>query len=643
MGEMDHPKFLSLESQVDARTDSQQLPQNRDSFIMRNWLAVFLLSLFGLYVVVSRSYDLSHEAFLLSSFTQTSTLITADGHGAFPSLIDASIADLAAGLESGLFTSVDLVNAYIARIEEVNPILKAVTEINPDAFSVAAELDAARASGTILGPLHGIPILIKNNIATADRMNNTAGSYALLGAKVSEDSTIAAKLRKAGAIILGKSNLSQWANYRSSNSSNGWSSHGGQVEGAYYPKQDPSGSSSGSGVAVSLGLAAATIGTETDGSIISPSNFNNIVGIKPTVGLTSRYLVIPISEHQDTIGPMASSVKDAAYILSAIAGQDPKDNYTSSIPFPESQGNPDYVSACDFFALRDKRIGVPRNLIVPSPEDTLLIAAFNASLDVLCAAGATIVDDLHLQGFDPELNGTFHESNVIKIDFVSNLKSYFSKLTSNPQNITSLLDMLTFTQSQPELESWPSRDTQSWEAALNLTANGTLSLSTELWTNYTRQVYLSGPLGITGALENYTLDALVFPSYFVSSLPARLGSPVISVPMGSWPADTEVKMNDFGDLVSRAPNIPFGISFFAERFSEEKLIGLAYAFEQRTKVRAGIEPYIKPKTEIRDVVGRRKREEAELGSSEPGDGHTEKEKDDQSVKWQTEDVLLGDL
>jgi amidase len=182
-------------------------------------------------------------------------------------------------------------------------------------------------------PLHGLPILIKNNIATADKMNNTAGSWSLVGAKVPRDSTMAVKLRKAGAIILGKTNLSQWANYRSSNSSNGWSAYGGQTYGAYYPGQDPSGSSSGSGVSSSLGLAFASLGTETDGSILSPSQMNNIVGIKPTVGLTSRSLVIPISEHQDTVGPMARTVKDAAYILQAIAGPDQYDNYTSAIPW----------------------------------------------------------------------------------------------------------------------------------------------------------------------------------------------------------------------------------------------------------------------------------------------------------------------
>lgn len=189
------------------------------------------------------------------------------------------------------------------RIEEVNPVLHAVTEINPDALSIAAVLDTERANGMVRSVLHGLPMLIKNNIATFDQMNNTAGSYSLLGATVPRDATVASKLRAAGVVLLGKSNMSQWANFRSSNSSSGWSAYGGQVTGAYYPNMDPSGSSSGSGVGSSIGLAVASLGTETDGSILSPSSVNNLVGIKPTVGLTSRSLVIPISSHQDTVGP----------------------------------------------------------------------------------------------------------------------------------------------------------------------------------------------------------------------------------------------------------------------------------------------------------------------------------------------------
>ena len=308
----------------------------------------------------------------------------------FPSLIDADLEDLVTGLESGLFTSVDLVNAYTARIVEVHSTLHMVTEINPDAVSIAEQADALRANGTILSPLHGIPILIKNNIATMDQMNNTAGSWSLVGAKVPRDATVAAKLRKAGAIILGKANLSQWANYRSFNSSNGWSAYGGQTYGAYYPGQDPSGSSSGPGVASSIGLALASLGTETSGSILSPSDVNNLVGIKPTVGLTSRYLVIPISEHHDTVGPMARSVKDAAYVLQSIAGKDPNDNYTSAIPCPI----PDYVAACDYNSLAGKRIGVARNVIEIWGQytDAPVLDAFNKAVQQIEAAGATIVD-----------------------------------------------------------------------------------------------------------------------------------------------------------------------------------------------------------------------------------------------------------
>jgi amidase len=219
-----------------------------------------------------------------------------------PDLFTATIDDVQDGLSCGTFTSVQLTMAYLARIAEVNPILHAVIETNPDALTIAASLDEQRKAGNVIGPLHGVPIIIKDNIATFDKMNTTAGSFSLLGAKVTQDSTMAAKLREAGVIILGKANLSQWANYRSSNSTNGWTSRGGQTTGAYYPMQDPSGSSSGSAVSSSIGLAMAALGSETSGSIISPSSRNSLAGVKPTVGLTSRFLVIPISSTQDTVG-----------------------------------------------------------------------------------------------------------------------------------------------------------------------------------------------------------------------------------------------------------------------------------------------------------------------------------------------------
>ncbi|KAK8099201.1 uncharacterized protein PG998_012442 [Apiospora kogelbergensis] len=525
---------------------------------------------------------------------------TAIGGTPFPPLIEATLEDLASGLDSGLFTSVNLVNAYLARIMEVNDTLRVVTELNPDALSIAAETDMLRANGTVLGPLHGVPILLKNNIATMDDMDNTAGSYALAGAKVPRDSTMAAKLRKSGAVILGKTNLSQWANYRSSNTSNGWSAWGGQTEAAYYPGQDPSGSSSGSGVASSLGLALASLGTETDGSIVSPASVNNLVGIKPTVGLTSRYLVVPISEHQDTVGPMARTVKDAAYILAAIAGQDPNDNYTSAFPF---DAVPDYVGACDYAGLEGKRLGVPRNMFDQYrniEEYRPIIDAFDASLEAFRAAGAVVVDNLRLEGADVLANSNF-ENVVLMADFVTDVANYFSELTVNPHNITSLAELQAFTQGTPE-EDWPERDTKLWQSALDLGFDNT---SPEFWSNYTADLYYGGVLGITGAIKNMTLDALIMPTAFSSSLPAIIGAPIVTVPLGRYPDNTAVVPDGFGFLNATGPNLPFGIAFLGEHFSEEKLISLAYAFEQRTKVRNTIKPYIQPKTELVDVISKK--------------------------------------
>lgn len=425
-------------------------------------------------------------------------------------------------------------------------------------------------------------------------MNTTAGSYALVGAKLPRDSTVAAKLRKAGAIILGKANLSQWANFRSSNSSNGWSAYGGQTYGAYYPKQDPSGSSSGSGVASSLGLAVATLGSETDGSIISPSDVNNLVGIKPTVGLTSRALVIPISEHQDTVGPMARTVKDAAILLQAIAGPDPADNYTSAIP---NRGKlPDYLAACKLGALEGKRIGVPRNYIGSQPAP--VAADFEAALDVLRAAGATVVDNTNYTAF-AEWSRSNAETVVLDSDFVANLASYLKQLTYDPTGVKTLADVRNFTQSFGP-EEYPSRNTAVWDEslALNITYG-----SAEAWAQYQYNQYLGGIGGILGALTNYSLDAVVTPSSASSGISAIIGAPIVTVPLGSYPKNTTVEYNSRGNLVATAPNIPFGISFSGKLWSEASLVGFAYAYEQRTKVRQQVKPYLVPKTELADVVG----------------------------------------
>lgn len=539
----------------------------------------------------------------------------------FPPLLDATLEDLADGLDTGLFTSVDLVRAYTARILEVNATLRMVTEINPDALQIAAALDAERAATGPRGPLHGIPMLLKNNIATADKMNNTAGSYALLGARVPADSTVAAKLRQAGAVLLGKTNLSQWANYRSDNSSNGWSAYGGQTEGAYFPGQDPSGSSSGSGVASSLGLALGSLGTETDGSILSPSSQNNLVGIKPSVGLTSRYLVVPISEHQDTVGPMARTVRDAAAILTAIAGYDPKDNYTAASPFANQDNEsppppPDYVRACTLDGLRGKRIGVPRNYMALDASSSYLapvVPVFDAALDVLRGAGATVVDNLTLPGYDV-LATADYETVVLQADFTTNLAQYLSHLTANPYELHTLADVQNATRGVlASPERFPERDTNIWADALAL---GHGNDAPAFWANYTAGQYYAGLLGVTGALANFSLDALVVPTPWAPYLPALLGAPVVTVPLGRLPADAPVRANGFGNLVASGPNFPYGLSFLGARFDEFNLVGLAYAFEQRTLVRGTVVPYVQPTTELVDVVRERKRAAAARGTME---------------------------
>ncbi|KAJ4377758.1 hypothetical protein N0V83_000588 [Neocucurbitaria cava] len=532
----------------------------------------------------------------------TSVLGQYDTPAHLPLLLDATAEELTAGLDAGDFTSVDLVNAYVGRILQVNSTLHMVTEINPDAWTIAKELDEERAQGKCRGPLHGLPILIKNNIGTADEMNNTAGSWSLVGARLPRDSTLAAKLRAAGAILLGKTNLSQWANYRSSNSSNGWSAYGGQTYGAYYPGQDPSGSSSGSGVSASLGLAFGTLGTETDGSIISPSQQNNIVGIKPTVGLTSRSLVIPISEHQDSPGPMARTVKDAAYILQAIVGPDQYDNYTTAIPWASNASNvsePDYVAACTFDALKGKRIGVPRNAIGRRTASTAPIYdAFEAALSVLREAGATVVDNTNYTAYAEYLNSTA-EGTVLDADFAPDLAAYLSELIYNPQGVETLADVRNFTRTFP-LEDYPDRNTADFDEALALNFTNT---DYEAWQAYEEDLYLGGEGGLLGALSTYNLDAVVVPADYASGISAIIGGPVITVPLGAFPSNTTVVTNRRGDLNATAPNIPFGLAFAGALWSEADLIGFAYAYEQRTNVRKKVHPYIEATIELVDVVG----------------------------------------
>ncbi|EPS41370.1 hypothetical protein H072_4730 [Dactylellina haptotyla CBS 200.50] len=516
-----------------------------------------------------------------------------------PDLIDITIDDITTYLYDGCFTSYQLTQAYIARINEVNSTLHAVLELNPDALSIAASLDAERTKGKIRGPLHGVPILIKDNIATLDKMNNTAGSYALLGAVPPRDSTMAAKLRTAGAIILGKAGLSEWANYRSSNGTSGWSGRHGQITNAYYPNLDPSGSSSGSGVASSLGLSLASLGSETSGSIVSPSQRNNLVGIKPTVGLTSRYLVIPISEHQDTVGPMARTVKDAAYILTAIAGVDPYDNYTSAIPFPAV---PEYWKHLQRSSFQGAKIGIPRIAITASSTNGPVLTAFNASVEIIKKLGAEIYENADFPAY-AEFRRSGNSSIVLGLDFKTNVKQYFDQLVVNPNNLHSLQDLIDYTMSDPR-EAYPDRNVNTWIAAMNQPCED--NSCKYAWDAYQANLYLGGPGGILGALESAGgddgLDALIMPSDFAAGIAAIAGYPVVTVPMGFYPPNTPVVRNSRG-LVSNAPNQPFGLSFLGRRFDEQKLINLAFAYEQKTKVREkGVKPYIMPSAQIVDFM-----------------------------------------
>ncbi|OAA49192.1 glutamyl-tRNA(Gln) amidotransferase subunit A [Beauveria brongniartii RCEF 3172] len=532
---------------------------------------------------------------IISLLLQLQSSFAAPNDGSrIPLLLDATLDELRAGLDAGRFTSVELTKAYIARINEVNEDLHAVTEINPDALDIAAELDRVRETTTKpLNPLHGIPILVKNNIGTADKMNNTAGSTALLGAKLKEDSTIIKKLREAGAVILGKANLSQWAGSRSLQASNGWSAHGGQTIGAYYPEQDPDGSSSGSAVASSIGLAWASIGTQTLGSICDASHANNIVGIKPTVGLTSRFLVIPLSEHQDSVGPMARTVKDAAYLLQAIAGFDSKDNYTEAAPNPPA----DYVAACNKHALKGKRLGVPKDYqsMYPYLSADASFEAFESTLQLLREAGAHVMEDVEMPGVEL-MKETGRLEVIGGADFLTDLPKYLKELKTNPNEIHTLSDVRAFTdQSSVESDKF---DFMMFNMILKRNINNTMPI---WWEYYNEQFYQGNDLGLIGAIRNNSLDAIILPPPIATGIAVQ-GAPMISVPLGHTNQDTPYHRNKVDTLNDMGPNRPFGFGFVGDYFSEEKLIAMAYALEQLTQVRKTIKPHIQPRTELVDVA-----------------------------------------
>jgi len=490
-------------------------------------------------------------------------------------LAEATVAQLQARMSGGQDSARSLVDKYLARIQAVDrsgPALHSVLEINPDATSIADSLDAERKAGRIRGPLHGIPVLIKDNIATHDRMMTTAGSLALEGTPAPKDAFIVTRLREAGVVILGKTNLSEWANFRSTHSTSGWSGRGGQTRNPYALDRNPSGSSSGSGAAVAANLAAIAVGTETDGSIVSPSQVNSLVGIKPTLGLVSRSGIVPIAHSQDTAGPMARTVTDAALLLAAMSVADPADAATVRA---DARRTRDYSASLTREGLRGARIGVVRNRLFGYSAGADALA--ETAIADLKREGAVIVDPTPI----PTL-GKFDDSelDVLFYEFKADLNKYLASLGGSSQ-VHTLLDVIRFNDAHKDQEL------RYFGQELMLTAQDKGPLTDAKYkAELARNRLLAGAQGIDFTMAKFRLDALIAPTggpaWFTdlvngnggtamapgpSTVTSVAGYPHITVPMGF------------------VRGLPVGLSFFGRAWSEPTLIKLAYAYEQATKRR----------------------------------------------------------
>ena len=486
-------------------------------------------------------------------------------------LDEITISQLADGMSSGKYTARAIAEKYLARIEAIDrhgPALNSVIEINPDALEIAEKLDAERKEKGARGPLHGIPILLKDNLDTADKMMTTAGSLALVGSKPSKDSFVVQRLRAAGAVILGKTNLSEWANIRSTHSTSGWSGRGGQTKNPFALDRNPCGSSSGSGAAVSANLCVAAIGTETDGSIVCPANANGVVGIKPTVGLTSRTGIIPISHTQDGAGPLARTVRDAAIVLGTMVGVDAEDAASS---LSQGKGLNDYTKFLDPKGLNGARIGVVRKYFGFSDSVDRLM---EESLSVLKSQGAVLVDPVEI-----ETLGKFDESEftVFLYELKTNLNKYLERLGPSAP-VKNLREVIAFNEKNRDKEM----PFFGQDIFVHSEAKGPLS-EKEYVDALAKNRLLARAEGIDAVMDKHKLDALVAPT----------GSP-------AWPTDLVNGDHSGGGSSNAAavagyPNInvpagnlwglPVGLSFFGRAWSEPTLIRLAYAFEQATKAR----------------------------------------------------------
>jgi len=486
-------------------------------------------------------------------------------------LDEVTIEVLQQAMSDGKYTARSIAQLYLQRISEIDragPTLRSIIELNPDALTIADTLDAERKANGPRGPLHGIPVLLKDNIDTADRMATSAGSLALATSIAPVDSTAAEKLRRSGAVILGKTNLSEWANFRSTHSSSGWSGRGGQTRNPYSLDRNPCGSSSGSGAAIAANLCSVAIGTETDGSIVCPANNCGLVGIKPTVGLVSRAGIIPIAASQDTAGPMTRTVADAAILLNALKGADDRDPATRVL---RSRPAEDYAAALTAGGLKGARLGVARNFFEFNPQ---VDALMEEALAALKAEGAVLVDPANFP-----TAGQFDESEfeVLLYEFKAGINDYLAKLGPNSLMRT-LDDLIAFNERERQ------REMPFFGQEIFLKAKEKGPLTSRAYRNALARNYrLSRKQGIDVMVAKHRLDAIVAPTggpawttdhvngdHFSggSSTPAAVaGYPAITVPAGTV----------FG--------LPVGITFFGPAWSESKLIRLAYGYEQATRLR----------------------------------------------------------